>query len=92
MGLFGKKTPPDRASNPARKSTASSASDWMQKKPVNTPETQQAEATAKWKSDNNNYQNGGSASEKMVQGIEKSMAEKPKSQYNSINTEESKRM
>jgi hypothetical protein len=28
MGLFSKKTPPDRASSPARQSTASSDSDW----------------------------------------------------------------
>lgn len=29
MGLFSKRTPPDRASSPARQSTARSTDDWM---------------------------------------------------------------
>lgn len=86
MGLF-KKSPgavPNRAAAPTRR-PVQSASEWMAKKPVNTPATQQAEAVAKWKSNTAKAQSGGSASEAMAKGIDKSIAErraqKPKGKF-----------
>ena len=94
MGLFkGSKPVPNRASNPSRR-PVTSASEWLQKKPVNTPESNHAVAMTKWKSDNSNAQNSDISSSSMIKGIDKSIAEQriKKSTYNSINKEENKRM
>lgn len=79
MGLFNRSPKvPNRAAAPARR-PVQSASEWMAKKPVNTPATQQAEAVAKWKSNTAKAQNSGSSSESMAKGIDKSIAERKNS-------------
>lgn len=76
MGLFGigKKSSsvPDRAASPARKSTASSASDWMPK-PNNPIATRSSSSTPE--------------SDKMAAGIESRMKEKPSEKPNLISSQ-----
>lgn len=67
MGLFSKRTPPDRAASPARQSTARSTDDWMKSMASTynaSPAGQAAnaasekkEATRKWHSNNESVRN-----------------------------------